>query len=659
MTVVGTLRICSFPILLLLCLGAYWIGLNGPFLMDDFTNLPALREYGGVRNLETLRLYLFNGIAGPTGRPLSLLSFLIDGNAWPADPRPFKYTNLLLHLLTGCLLLWLAFRLALRHGRSEAEAGWVALLVVGFWLLHPLNVSTTLYVVQRMAILSALFCVAGLLAYVHGRSLLAVRARRGYVWMSAGLILGTLLAVLSKENGALLPVLALVLEGTVLADDRERRPSRGWQALFLWLPTLALLAYLVYLGVTGHAYVLRSFTVSERLLTESRVLFEYLYRWFLPFVPTRGLCSDDYPVSTSLFNPLSTLFACVGLAVLVASAFRYRERYPSVAGAVGFFLAGHLMESTTIPLELYFEHRNYLPAMLLFLPVAEFLVKHSGRQRLWPLFASVLLIGMAATTYRLARLWSDETRLFLYWAEQSPNSARAQGAAATKLEQLGRPELALAILSRAVMRQPDDIPLRLRYLVRMCYTTGLDGAALGDALQRFRSAPFVFLSYPLLEAMVEDLPDPNCAGLGFEQLHAVLNALAENRRAREPGLMRHIQHFRGVLFTKQNLPKDALAAFRESLRQHPDISAGLLEVSLLANRGFFAEALALLEDVRALPIAGQGVLAPRSTLDFPSEIERLQRMLEEDLGRSRKESDESAVTAAGRAAKASGLLKSR
>jgi tetratricopeptide (TPR) repeat protein len=634
--VIGALRVGSLPVLLLSCVGVYWVGLNGPFLFDDFANLPALLDYGGVRNFETLRLYLLNGIAGPTGRPISLLSFLIDSNAWPYDPWPFKYTNLLLHLLTGCLLLWLAFRLALKRGWKEMEAGWVAFLIAGFWLLHPLNLSTTLYVVQRMAILSALFSLVGLLAYVHGRAVLATNPLRGYLWMSAALVIGTLLATLSKENGAVLPALALVLEGTLLSGDRGRRPAMVWRAVFLWLPTLALMAYLLYAGITGRGYDSRSFTVSERLLTEGRVLVDYLYHWFLPFAPLRGLFVDNYPVSTSLFNPLSTLFAWGGLIAVAAGSLRYRKRYPSLTCAIWFFLAGHLVESTTLSLELYFEHRNYLPAMLLVLPVAESMVEYSRKQRLLPVLLGVLLIGMAATTHRLARIWSDELRSAYYWLEQNPGSSRAQGWAATTLERLGHSEAALVVLTRAVERRPDDLHLHLQYIVQACYTGGLSEGTLAVVLEKFRQIPFPFQGYPLVEHMVETLPDPHCMGLGFEYLHALLDVLADNPGMRGGRPMSRIQYLRGVLYIKQGLPKNALAAFRESLRLRPETGAGLSQTALLAGQGYYAEALALLDTVKTLPVSDPGLLKSLSTLNYPSEIEHLQRTIEEDLRQQHK-----------------------
>src|SRR5882724_7676272 len=80
---------------------AYWAlapGLSGGFLFDDYVNLPALGAYGPVDNLRTFALYLTSGHGDPTGRPLAMLSFLLEANDWPAIAAPFLYTNVLLHL---------------------------------------------------------------------------------------------------------------------------------------------------------------------------------------------------------------------------------------------------------------------------------------------------------------------------------------------------------------------------------------------------------------------------------------------------------------------------------------------------------------------------------------------------------------------------------
>ena len=61
-----------------------WPGIGGVFLFDDKENLVKLLRFGEVRTFEDLLTALGNGIAGPTGRPVSLLSFLMNDNAWPA-----------------------------------------------------------------------------------------------------------------------------------------------------------------------------------------------------------------------------------------------------------------------------------------------------------------------------------------------------------------------------------------------------------------------------------------------------------------------------------------------------------------------------------------------------------------------------------------------
>src|SRR5690554_7948782 len=93
-------------IFLVSCYLVYFKGLNGDFLFDDYPNLDALGALGGVTDWNTFRAFVFSGWSGPTGRPISLASFLLDDNTWPSYAPWFKHTNLLIHLLCGLLLCW-------------------------------------------------------------------------------------------------------------------------------------------------------------------------------------------------------------------------------------------------------------------------------------------------------------------------------------------------------------------------------------------------------------------------------------------------------------------------------------------------------------------------------------------------------------------------
>ena len=165
-----------------LAIWAYLPGLSGTFLFDDLANLPQLGATGPVDDWATFWRYVTSGTADPTGRPLALLSFLIDANDWPADSASFLRTNLILHLCNGALLFVLLRQLDRRLDGTSEQTNSAAALGAGFWLLHPLFVSTTLYIVQREAMLCSSFVFAGLISYAHGRTRYNTSPRRGMAW---------------------------------------------------------------------------------------------------------------------------------------------------------------------------------------------------------------------------------------------------------------------------------------------------------------------------------------------------------------------------------------------------------------------------------------------------------------------------------------------
>ncbi len=328
---------------------AYWPGLSGPFVLDDHSNIGALGSLGGVTDWETFTAFVFGGTAGPTGRPLALLTFLIDGNNWPTDPWPFKRTNLAIHLINAVLLGVLLVRILRLLNFDKRNALWIALLTTACWALHPFLVSTTLYAVQRMAQLATLFIFAGLISYLYGRSLLAINAVKAYWVMSVSIGVFTLLAMLSKENGILLPVLIGVIELTVVASQRDRlaRLNRYWLAVFIVVPTLVIAGYLARILFNDDFFVVvppSDFSLYERLLTQPRILIDYLQQWFIPKLYTTGVFQDHFIKSTGLLAPVTTVLA-IGLhGLVIGLAFVKRRQWPLIALAALFFYASHLLE---------------------------------------------------------------------------------------------------------------------------------------------------------------------------------------------------------------------------------------------------------------------------------------------------------------------------
>lgn len=623
-------------LLLLLLLGAtaavYWPGLHGPFLFDDFGTLPALGDFNGVRDLHSLVLFLTGGITGPSGRPLSLASFLIDDYGWPSEPFAFKWTNLAFHLLNG--VLFAALVLVLARMRGVRRPDWVAAIAAGAWLLHPLFVSTTLYVVQRMTILVTLFSLLGLIAYVHGRRALQDRPRRGYALLVFATVAAPVLAILCKENGALLPLLYLVLEATLLRGCVPALP-RHFALLFLYAPLLLVLAALAtQWRAIEHIYAMRDFGPGQRLLTEAGVLVSYLRQIVIPYPDPGGLFHDDFAVARGILAP-ATLGPVLLLAIGTASALWLRRRNPWFALAVLFFLAGHALESTVVPLELYFEHRNYLPAMFLFVLPALWVVESSSA----PIrLAIAAWIGVATVVTAVeARLWGDETRLLATWAAERPTSERAQRTYALHLEQQGRPDLALAAVIEARHRLPASTELALYEGALRCRVGALTPVGLAHVSAAVRSNAFDFRSFGLLDTLARRLARGACRGLPPAAVDGLLDAVARNPHAHLSGAGRQIAHLRGEILALRGEGTGALAAFARSLELVPDVDAGLKQVSLLAAAGFPAEALRHLQQVDALLRRSPGGFLRQikaRVMDYPAEVERLRVTLQKDAART-------------------------
>lgn len=347
----------------LLAVLAYWTGLHGPFLLDDNANLEAIPEWlAGNLGLNSL---LFERGAGVLGRPLSMASFAF--NAWLGGYTPFslKLGNLVVHLLCGWAIFGLLTRLLLRDPNMRARASLFAAVIAAIWLLHPLHASTVLYAVQRMAQLSTLFILLGLWLYVALRERLQ---REPSIPAAAGLLLGvpamTVLAFLSKENGILLPLLCAVVELSYFSGNKRPAPVRAFHVLYVLFPALAgtaLFALRPERIIGGYAG--RDFTFLQRMLSQPRALCDYLWKLVAPNPPRMGVYTDDFVASTGPFTPATTFVAILVLFVISIAAWHWRKTLPGLFFGWFFFLAAHALEAGPIPLELYFEHRNYLPSV--------------------------------------------------------------------------------------------------------------------------------------------------------------------------------------------------------------------------------------------------------------------------------------------------------
>lgn len=493
-----------------------------------------------MRGVTSWKEFVFANGSGPLGRPLSMASFLANAAISGLTPFPFKATNLGIHLLNGALIYVLLSKLLKRDPRLAASSKTAALAVTSIWLLHPMQVSTVLYIVQRMTELSAFFTLLALLSYVSGRNhLLSQRPRAGMLHLFVVLPICTVAATLSKETGALVPLYCAVIEWIYFrqtSGTQWRWPIRAFFALFLVLPGSGVLGGLaIRPGYLTGGYAGRPFTLLERIYSEPRALMDYMGALLLPRGPSLGLYTDDFAVSHGLLNPPATLISILALLGLIVAGIILRKRVPAISAGIGLYLAGHALESTIFPLELYFEHRNYLPSFGFFLAIAGAIgwlfewIKarrpdNARLPRLLQIGAVTLVAALSISTAARAGVWSSLATLAAQGAAQHPDSVRAQLDHANMLQLEGRPaEAQRAFDHLATLDNPTaNHVAAIDTVTLQCMTEGRTTATATGRIRAITGAKLSLAELLAVENLAKFVRNKGCVGLTKVELATMI-----------------------------------------------------------------------------------------------------------------------------------------
>jgi len=422
----------------LLVAATYYPGLSGGFVYDDFPFIVDNQDL----HVTTLQLSdwwraIESFPAAHQGRWLTMLTFAANHYmSGGVDPFWLKLTNLAIHLVNGLLLfialktLLAIFRAANPDTDDAGRDGWIAFGVASAWLLLPINLTGVLYAAQRLESFSNTFVFLGLWLYFRSRLQLA-KDTGGMAGMATALVLCTGVGLLAKESAVLLPLYAACAEFALGSAHRGYRHRRAIFSLYAGLLVLPLIFGLYWLSgwIGGGSTYERSFTTAQRLMTEARVLVDYIHWCLLPMPHSLSMYHDDIAISKGLLSPPTTLLSLVVLAALLGIAIAQRNRRPLFCLGVLWFFAGHALTATVIPLELVYEHRNYFASCGLLLSVASLLTQRppafvTGRAA--ATVALVFIAFYALSTNLRAREWSHPLRLALLEVDQHPQSPSAQ-----------------------------------------------------------------------------------------------------------------------------------------------------------------------------------------------------------------------------------------
>lgn len=564
-------------------------GISGGFVFDDENNIASnLTIQINELTPGTIMQAMFGVQPGGMTRILPTLSFAFDHwRAGGLDPSVFKGTNILIHALTTLLLAWFFRALLLAAKVAPGRVQWVAPALALAWAVHPLQVSSVLYVVQRMQTMNTLFLVLALLAYLKARvaQIEGNRSRTG--WLLA--LLCWVLALGCKEDAILLPAYALAMELTVLRFAAARPAMASMlRRAYLLATVLGILVYLfVVIPHFWHwdAYPGREFSSWERLLTQGRVLCMHLGQIVFPLPRSMPFYYDWIEPSRGLLQPWTTLAAILLVPALLGVAWRLRMQRPLFALGVFLFFAGHFITSNVLNLELAFEHRNHFPLIGALLAIGDLLAlcasKLKVRPRMAALAGGLLLAGLSAAAFSRAVDWSDPVSLATTSSEIAPRSARAWNSLSRSYLALGgghrldNPYLGQAIeaCTRGAALAPYSVSCPANLVIYKTVqgtVTSSDWTLLHERMQHVAMGP---QNRQIMQALINGVVQGHA--LDEDGLIRTMEIFSQRGRPRA----RELASFGYFIHEKTHQPGKALAFFELAVSRSPENSEIPPEIS--------------------------------------------------------------------------------
>jgi protein O-mannosyl-transferase len=465
---------------------AYGNSLRGPFLFDDIEAIvgnPDLRTSFDPRVFfrdHSVSLHFDR-------RPVPGLVTWADYHLYGLNPYGYRFTNLLLHLLTACMAFPVILRFATRFGCRYPRL--LAASCCTMWVLHPLATNTVSFIFQRNELLMSLFYVLALLG------LTSLRGSRSWP-KEIGVICCAVLSALSKETGLTFLVVAPLLERLAYFDS--------FRALFVARVRL----YGLLAAVFGILVAWIASGVRMHELGPQGVFWEtpWGYFKFQCSALLKYLRLVIWPSSMNFFSlpiewgaPTRWLPSLFGLCVLAAAVLvaGRRRKWVWACALVFFGILAPTSSVLPIPLEPYAEFRMYLPSLVALVPivVAGGALLERLLRELPPKTATLgvgavlalVAITLVIVTRNRNRVYTSSILLWEDVVKQEPMNGKALanlGIAHLNSGQIGQAETCGRILqSMGSAWGAADVVLAGRRLVALAHLEGRNPSAGLDTLR--------------------------------------------------------------------------------------------------------------------------------------------------------------------------------
>lgn len=557
--------------------------------------------------------------------PLTWLSHALDIQLFGLNAGAHHLTNLMLHLASTLLLFGLLRRMTGSIGRSA--------FVAALFAVHPVHVESVAWVAERKDVLSALFFMLTIGAYVR---YVEAPGRARYLLVCLALALG----LMAKAMLVTMPMVLLLLDfwplGRVRGSEKVQaaegpRVRVSWGLLMVEkVPLLALViaSSVVTFLVQRHGGAVKSLAAFPLAVRLQNVIVSYV-DYLREFVWPASL-GNFYPFPTTLPADLVAVDAAVLVAITVLAVWA-RRRAPFVA--VGWFwFIGMLVPVigfVQIGVHARADRYMYLPLIGLAILVAWGAVAVLRTDRLKRAAAmagvAVILAG-AIAAHAQVQYWRDTVVLWAQTAAvtEGTNNFGVYFGLAEYLRTTGRADQAVAAYEASIARNPSylearaglvqaltDLKQPARAAVALEDTVRLNPASvearmsLGALLVDLGRAPDAVVHFTEAVRLRPDSPDGHWRlALALAATGRLPDALPEFARAAslDPNSA-PIRNDYGWTLAQQGQSAAAIAELTEALRLKPDfVDAHHNLGRVLSAEGRTPEALShLVEAVRLEP----------------------------------------------------------
>jgi len=496
-------RFFHFFLLSLLIIICYSNTLDVPWHFDDFPNIVERKEIHWEKiTLDSIKETFFrDGYGGKNvSRPIPRLTFAFNYYLTGLNTLSYHLTNISIHIITA-FFAYLVFLKTLLLLKTKEEEDFsvitcqeIALLGAVLWATHPLQTQAVTYIVQRMASMAAMFYIMGMFFYIQGR----LTAGYKTFLLFAVAIVCWISGILSKENAVLLPLSIIIYELIFFGFTKKKIILITSLTIFFVLGIISVLLFTrgnysgslsdIYTAIIDKIhkpYIYRPFTMEERLLTESRILVWYLFLIICPVSDFLSL-ESDIVISSGLFSPFTTFISTLLIFTILFFSIYYSSKLKIISFAFLFFFINHFVESTIVGLELYFEHRNYLPSMFIYLAISCYLLYtysyfYNNRKKLAKIFIAVFIVGILVSqgnaTYLRNDIWKSEIFLMEDSIKKSPENIRPYISVSTmymRLKMFDKARQYLIEAENLYKKEPEryqvNFPALLYYTAATLYT---------------------------------------------------------------------------------------------------------------------------------------------------------------------------------------------